>query len=626
MSGIAGIIHFDGTPAEPGLIDKMTSAMPYRGLDGVNHLVLGSVALGQCMLRTTQESHEETQPLTTEDETLALVMDGWLSNWEELREELLTKGAKLRTRADAELVLRAYEAWGVDCLAHIDGDFSFVIWDDRQRLAFCARDRIGNKPFTYHYDGKTLVFASELHAILGLPWVPEVPNEGMIAEIASDELMSQDETIWTGVNRLTPSSYMTVSANGVFTGCYWRPDIHQPLPYKRDEDYFEHYRALLFEIVRRYSRSDAALACEVSGGLDSSAIFSVAESLRRDLKLLAPGLKGYTFDIQSDANANEISYARDVGKHLGLTISEIPPALPSLDWYADMAFHSRNFPGFPNGESHASIYEIASQRGHRAVLVGVGGDQFLNGSFAYYFEELMQGNFFTVGRCLVKDVQALGAGRACLRLLRCGLVPFAPPTIRKLARSILQILTGQFNRQPYWLSAHLQETLNSRRRRTKSKLLPRFERRGQIGLFQGLYYPFDTFGRELMETVGIRNALEIRRPFYDRKFIEFAFATPDRLRSIGKRSKFIHTESLKGLLPENVRLRNTKAEFSVLFDTQLRPLHEHFTTKLPRVQPEWFDSEGMRTLWMNYLDRPEGQSWCLWQSLAVALAVGSRLE
>src|SRR5450759_202276 len=107
MSGIAGIIRFDGGLVEHGLIEKMTAAMPYRGPDGINHWVRGSIALGQCMLRTTPESLEETQPLTNEDESLVLVMDGRVDNWEELRRELLGRGAVLRNRSDAELVLRA---------------------------------------------------------------------------------------------------------------------------------------------------------------------------------------------------------------------------------------------------------------------------------------------------------------------------------------------------------------------------------------------------------------------------------------------------------------------------------------------------------------------------------------
>src|SRR5512143_363122 len=155
MSGIAGIIRFDGAPVEPGLVEKMTSAMSHRGPDGIRHWVRGSVALGQCMLRTTPESLEEEQPLANEDESLVLVMDGRVDNWEELRAELLKRGAVLRTRADAELVLRAYETWGRDCLAHIDGDFALVIWDARNRTALCARDRMGNKPFHYHWNGRT---------------------------------------------------------------------------------------------------------------------------------------------------------------------------------------------------------------------------------------------------------------------------------------------------------------------------------------------------------------------------------------------------------------------------------------------------------------------------------------
>ena len=142
LSGIAGVIRFDGGPVEPGRVETMTSCMAYRGPDGVSHWRVGSVALGQCMTRTTLESLEETQPLANEDESLVLVLDGWLSNWEELRAEILAKGGKLRTRADAELVLRSYEIWGEDCLDRLEGDFAFVIWDARQRRAFCARDRI----------------------------------------------------------------------------------------------------------------------------------------------------------------------------------------------------------------------------------------------------------------------------------------------------------------------------------------------------------------------------------------------------------------------------------------------------------------------------------------------------
>ena len=162
MSGIAGIINFDGKPVEPGQIEKMTSAMDHRGPDGINHWVNDSVALGQCMLQTTPESLEEHQPLANENESLVLVMDGRVDNWQELRVKLLGKGAILRDRSDAELVIRAYEIWGGECLQHIDGDFALVIWNTIKREVFCARDRMGNRPLYCWRKENTFVFSSDL--------------------------------------------------------------------------------------------------------------------------------------------------------------------------------------------------------------------------------------------------------------------------------------------------------------------------------------------------------------------------------------------------------------------------------------------------------------------------------
>ena len=246
MSAIAGIIHFDGMHVPPGQVEKMTAAMAYRGPDGIRHWTKDSVALGQCMLHTTKESLEESQPLTNEDESLVLVMDGRVDNWEELRKDLLARNAVLRDRSDAELVLRAYELWGRECLQRIDGDFALVIWDARRQVAFCARDRMGNKPFNYHWNGKTLVFASELHAILALPWVSQTLNEGVLAEFLAAEWYSRDETMWNGVMRLVAAHCMQVGNGGPGIERYWEPDLWGILPYSKDEEY----------VVKRYKSAD----------------------------------------------------------------------------------------------------------------------------------------------------------------------------------------------------------------------------------------------------------------------------------------------------------------------------------------------------------------------------------
>ena len=336
-----------------------------------SHWRRGNVALGQCMLRTTPESLEETQPLTNEDESLVLVMDGRVDNWEELRRELLGKGAVLRTRADAELVLRAYEVWGRDCLPHIDGDFALVIWDARRQEAFCARDRMGKQAIsTTTGTAKRWYFRSELHAILDSQLVPKSINQFVLAEYLAAEWYSRDETLWDGVMRLVAGNLMMVSSSGLVVEEYWEPDLWEALPFRKDADYIDYYRELITDSVRRLSRSHRPVAIEVSGGLDSSAIYCVAEQLRRSGRLPAPGIEGLHHSFEDDPEANELGYARSVGEYCGTIIHEVAPTRVPLSWFADRARRVYDFPGFVNGTMAQGMLEKASAGGSRAILNG----------------------------------------------------------------------------------------------------------------------------------------------------------------------------------------------------------------------------------------------------------------
>ena len=171
MSGIAGVIHLDGGPVPPGTAGDMVRAMAHRGPDGEAHWAGQGAALGQCMLHTTPQSLTEVQPLVSPDGRRVLVMDGRVDNRDELREELQARGVRLRTEADAEIVLAASAAWD-DWPAHVDGDYAIAIWDTADRRLSCARDRTGARPFYYHRGAGYLAFASALPPILSLPWVP----------------------------------------------------------------------------------------------------------------------------------------------------------------------------------------------------------------------------------------------------------------------------------------------------------------------------------------------------------------------------------------------------------------------------------------------------------------------
>ena len=611
MSGIAGIIHFDGRPVEPGQVEAMTAAMHYRGPDGINHWREGNVVLGQCMLRTTPESLEETLPLTNENESLVLVMDGRVDNWEELRRDLLGKGAVLRTRADAELVLRAYEVWGRDCLSHIDGDFAFMVWDARRREAFCARDRMGHKPFHYHWNGNTFSFASELHPILALPWVPQLPNESMLAELLSDECYSRNETLWNGILRLVAAHRMVVGRHPPQPEQYWKPELWVDPPYKKDEEYFECYRELLTNSVRCAARSHQPVAIDVSGGLDSSAVFCMAEHLRRADRLPAPCIEGYTLAFTDESEANELAYARVVGEFLGVRIHEVPPSFMPLSWYSERARTYREFPGFPNASMFLDIRQQAALQGSRVALTGEGGDAWLQGSRAYYAEELAQLHGSALYDCFKTDAMTFGTWQAIKWLNRYGFFAQLPAAIQDCVRRLIRRMRGAETRDNFWLSPAMKEAIGHNRARSSSLHNLQFRSHGQRQLLWQLY---DAFTAQIMERVerdGAYSGIEIRHPLNDPKLVQYAFSTPEKLRLRGDRSKYIHVQALQGLMPQSILERKSKADFSLVIRQDIDKMRGALMETLFPERASWLDPDGIAQLLRFYHDKPQA-TWPIW--------------
>ena len=615
MSGIAGIIHFDGKPIEPGLIEKMTGAMAHRGPDGISHWVKGSVALGQCMLRTTPESLEEHQPLTNEDESLVLVMDGRVDNWEELRRELLGRGAVLRNRSDAELVLRAYEIWAEDCLAHIDGDFALVIWSARRREAFCARDRMGNKPFNYHWDGRTFVFCSELHAISALPWVPEILSEGMVAEFLANEWYSRSETFWKGILRLVAAHFMVVTAAKIQPISYWAPDLGATLPCSNDEEYIGYYRELFTQVVRRMSRSCAPIACEVSGGLDSSAVFSIAEHLRRGNRLLAPGLQGYTLGFTGDSDANELGYAREMGGYLGVDIKEIAPSKMPLSWYRQWARRYREFPSYPNGVMGLGIMTEAKQQRSRALLTGVGGDEWLGGSRRYYADALAAKGWKTVFSYFESDRREVGLLRSAWWVVRHGVYLLLPDGVRKQLRNIMIRIRarGKGSDPRDILTPAMLRVLQQRCNQFAQSCPEQTNLIGKQSKMLTLSSAYAAHARELMERMAGSVGVELRQPLCDPRLVEFSFSTPEWLRLRGRTNKYLHRRAMRGLLPERILKRETKADFMVTFHWHLAEMGDFFCRDVFQSGRAWVNPGRVSGLFKEIGHTEDGTpEWQLW--------------
>ena len=614
MSGIAAVIRFDGGPIAPGTVERMTAAMDYRGPDGVAHWQRGSVALGHCMLHTTTESLEEVQPLCNEDASLVLVMDGWLSNWEELRADLLSRRAVLRTRSDAELVLRAYETWGDDCPRYIDGEFAFLIWDARRNEAYCARDHAGLRSLNYHWDGKRLVVASDIVGVLAMPDVPQVMNRGFIAEIITFDHHSRDETVWQGVLRSLPARWIRFGRDGERNGTYWAPPLDVSIRYKTDEEYFEHYRALFADCVRRTARSHLPVACDVSGGHDSSAIFSMAHDLLRKASLPAPQVLGYTYLSEFGSAADEIEYARAVALHVGVRVREVAPFMPELAWFVQRGREDRDAPPSPNMAMAVALGEALRSDGCRVSLNGEGGDEWLTGKQWYYCEQIQERDWRAFRQSYSDDVAAFGVANSTWSALRYGLAPLLPRRLLDIRHKFRSKQQLRDYPRPYWLSPELEAIWNDRRGRRDPYAYHGIRNVARRAMAMVLSDAFVGLAHDRMVRQAARAGYEQRFPMYARSFIDFAFASPERTRLRGDFAKFVHIRALEGLIPELVANRRSKAEFSLAFTRHLDKMRSVLVEELPFNGNGNLDSSGMARLYDFYDKAAYGEKpiWDLW--------------
>src|SRR5579863_3825918 len=252
MSGIVGIVEFDGSPVQSRLLRRLTDSLAFRGPDKQQTWIKDNVGFGHTLFKTTEESERDSQPLTLDGRTW-IVADARIDAREELLPALEAAGeldlAGPRW-TDAELILRAYRAWGLDCVSHLLGDFAFGIWDDSKQQLFCARDHMGVKPFYYAQLGSCVIFSYTLDCIRQHPRVCDKLNDLAIADFLLFGF-NQDAatTSFVEIRRIPPGHCVTWSRNGVSIRRYWSMPIEEPIFYRREGDYTEHFRDLLRKSV-----------------------------------------------------------------------------------------------------------------------------------------------------------------------------------------------------------------------------------------------------------------------------------------------------------------------------------------------------------------------------------------
>ncbi|MBZ5649999.1 MAG: asparagine synthase (glutamine-hydrolyzing) [Acidobacteriia bacterium] len=564
MSGITGLYNLDGRPAADQSLRLMTAAVAHRGPDGIQHWLDGAVGLGHLLLQTTPESAHEKQPLTNQDGTLCITMDGRIDNRLELTRLLHSKGSPPRNDTDAELVLRAYECWGEECPNRLLGDFAFAIWDARKQQLFCVRDYVGVKPFYYHRSGSLFAFGSEIRAVLALDTVPRRLNESRLADFLVEELDREDEesTFYQDVQRLPAGHSLSVGPGGFALRDYW--DLKAPPVLKLGSlrEYGEAFREIFLEAVRCRLRSSHPVGSTLSGGIDSSSVVcTIRELLAAELK---EPLHTISLVDADESRCGETPFIREVLRGGGLTphIVRSDQVSPMTEQMTDSDEPFEIFTYFTNWFGFAA----AKKAGVRVLLDGISGDHIIP-PYTYLATLARSWQWNTLRRELSFGSREFGESR--LSILRThGLAPMMPglfETWRRLrGRKLRPYPEGSCINPDFALRMGIQERFELKRR----KLWAASQNIGTLHSWSFtcgvLPFFFEHSGR-LAATMGI----EARHPFSDRRVIEFFLSLPLPMKTYSPLPKRVIREGMQGILPEMVRSRTLLADTGGAFMTSL---------------------------------------------------------
>ncbi|WP_280769594.1 asparagine synthase (glutamine-hydrolyzing) [Salipaludibacillus daqingensis] len=370
MCGINGIYSFNKQLVDRARLQTMANVMVHRGPDDDGVEIDNFVGIGFRRLAIIDQSGAN-QPLFNENNRLMLVCNGEIYNYKDLREDLMTKGHEFRTNGDAETILHLYEEYGVDCVDHVQGMFSFILWDSEHELFFAARDHFGIKPFYYWYDDEKLICSSELKSVLGEFTGPAKLNEQSLLHFLSFQYVPEPATMVEGVYKLPAGHRLIVKGNDFKIERYWKP-VFDPIE-EPDEQVRKKIRKALTKSVELHSQSDVPIGSFLSSGIDSTAIAAM-------LRKMGP-LK--TFSVGFEGGLNECEVARKTAEildtdHHEWTLSEEDffQAVESAVWHQDDPVAD------PSAIPLYLLSKMAS-RHVKVVLSGEGADEFFGGYRIY---------------------------------------------------------------------------------------------------------------------------------------------------------------------------------------------------------------------------------------------------
>jgi asparagine synthase (glutamine-hydrolysing) len=564
MCGIAGILHQDPSRrVDRDSLRRMTRAVSHRGPDGEGYYEDGNVGLGHRRLAIIDLT-TGNQPMYSRDRDVVVVFNGEIYNYVELRKELSDLGHDFVTTSDTEVIIAAYQQWGLDCQRKFNGMWGLALWDARRRQLLLSRDRIGEKPLHYSVKDGTLTFGSEIKSLLAYR-SDYKPATELLHVYLSLGYVPAPYTLYSGISRLLPGHYLVVRDCVIEDRTYWDLPLITESDMRKDSDrIYEEFEECFLDSVRLRMRSDVPFGAFLSGGLDSASVVA-AMSAQSSLPV-------ETFTIGfAERGFDERHLAREVAEHFGTNHHERVAAPEMFDESLEKVLLHFDEPFGDASAIPVGLVSGIAQQQVTMVLTGDGGDEVLSGYTSYSTEKMTEryravpavfrrAAYFstTLSAKLVRRLKyRLSSGERFLRLAECSydqraiakMSTLGPESIRKLIPDGVRQLD---------FADYFSDVL------AKCPFTDAFYK--QMFFHLKVSLPDDMLAK--VDRMSMSHSLETRVPFLDHRLVELTYQVHKDVKMPGLRRKDLLRRTIGRRLPPSL-LRAPKKPFSV-------PLREWF--------------------------------------------------
>jgi len=609
MCGICGIFEPGReTAVEPATIKAMSDTLLHRGPDDDGFYSAAGIGLGfrRLSIIDLEGGH---QPLSNEDGTVWIVFNGEIYNFEELNRRYLSHGHCFKTRSDTETIVHLYEELGEACFAELRGMFGLALWDARRKKLLLARDRIGKKPLFYSWDGRRLLFGSEIKALFAAGGLSQEMDLGAFCDYFSFQYVPAPKTIYRDVRKLRPAHYMVVEGSNIREVPYWDIRFDQPRELSESawcECFLDEYRTA----VKSRLISDVPLGAFLSAGVDSSSVVALMNEFQSPVTTCSIGFDEERYDETGDARGFAATLGANHFEHI--VHPQAMELLPKLAWHYDEPF----------ADSSAVPTYYVSQMARRHVTValsGDGGDENFAGYRRYkldmwenrlraYLPAGIRGSIFgPLGRLYPK----LGWAPRVFR---------AKNTFQSLARSPLEgyfngisccppALKRQLLSADVWKGLAGYDSVEVLKyhydRATSSDPLSRIQY-----VDMKTYLVDDILVK--VDRASMANSLEVRCPLLDHKLMELIAQMPSDLKLHNGQGKYIFKKALQGILPPSVMNRPKKGFAVPVAEWFRRELKEFAYQALFQRQDGLLDRAFLTSCWNQHQRGQRDWSALLW--------------